>query len=301
MELKNQSVVVVGSGVWGNKTAKWLAKNHPQFTITMIGARDFLEALENSYEPKKSADGFFILATTPLLQTKILSLLASFDVLIWAEKPLAVDSAQARILNEIFRESAARVIIDFTWLYSNIWQLTLRAIQNLEEIAEIQITRGGPGPIRSYITPLQDYGSHDLALLISGVDRDFSVIRYEKKCRAEMIISESFEIRLQRGTKVAATYDLELSDRTAVWRIVDIAGNSVNVDFYAGRIETHSNGDTVNEYLSGDLKFDNLGNFLLSLLNCTKEDSNRSLELGIMTQVAIAKIQGTQDNFTRLV
>lgn len=300
MELKPQ-VVVVGGGVWGDKIARWLAKNYPQFKVTKTGARDFLVELDGAFEPINSSDGFYVLATTPLLQTKILSLLASFDALIWAEKPLAIDSEQAIILSKLFQESAARVLINFVWLYSDIWQTTLRAIQSLEEIAEIQITRGGPGPIRSYITPLEDYGSHDLALLISAIDQQFSVIKYENSSRSEVILSERFEIKFHRGVKVSATYDLELPEKIALWRIVDIAGNITNVDFYAGKIWTNSNDLTVNEYAVKDLKSDNLGNLLSNLLACTKENSNRSLELGVLTQMAIAKIKGNMESLTRLV
>lgn len=292
MELKHLSVVVVGSGAWGSKIAKWLVRNYSQFEVTNVGARDFLAEIEGAFKPMNSADGFYILATTPLLQTKILGLLAPFDVLIWAEKPLACDLEQALILSDTFQESAARVLINFVWLFSDVWQETLREIQKLEDIAEIHISRGGPGPIRTYISPLEDYGSHDLALLISAIDKEFSVIKYEHYRRGGTLLGESFEVRFQRGIKVSATYDLELPARTAVWEIIDTAGNSINVDFYAGKIWTHSNALTANRYLSDDIKTDNLGNFLLSLLNCSKKDSNNSLELGVLTQMAVAKIQG---------
>ena len=104
---------------------------------------------------------------TPASLHAVMALAAlDHDLPVFIEKPMATSLGDA----ERIRDAAARkklpVVVDHIHLFNPAWRELTRRIHELGVLREAESEAGNAGPFRADITPLWDWGAHDIAMAI---------------------------------------------------------------------------------------------------------------------------------------
>jgi len=169
------SVGLVGFGRWGKVIAQSI-EHHQFFHLAAIATRIADGELVGSRSAKiyTSASQMLkgenlhgiIIANSPQEHFGVALIAINMGLPTWIEKPLTLNLEESNILLEAGRRLHARVLVDHIFVHSPAWKLFKQASSNLGRVLRIETWGGGPLPIRDTVSPLWDWGPHDVALVL---------------------------------------------------------------------------------------------------------------------------------------
>lgn len=161
--VKYSKVLIIGSGIWGNKLNLIVQRVFPEFEVKVFSARKFIESMESFTQEILGSDLIWI-ASNPSIQLRILEKLLHFESKIVLEKPAFTTKTEFLILKN-YLEHKSNVFISEAWTYSNAWMITRKTLQ-LNFPKQIFIRRGS-NLKRSSMPSWLDWCFHDLLLIFS--------------------------------------------------------------------------------------------------------------------------------------
>jgi predicted dehydrogenase len=264
----NNHALVVGSGVWATKVSRRLSENFG-FQIHQVSARALVnDELEENLEKKYQ---LIVCATTPVLQEQVIANYSHLSNHIWLEKPLANSYEGAKeILSSLEKQNDISALVNFSWTFSEIWRSFEMLNLIPEQVKQIQISRAAFAESHKYINAKEDYGSHDIALLLYWfITRRKSEVEVVSK----KFESHSFQTQMN-GIPVKWSINFGASIKSMVWTIKWNDGKITKIDFYRNRIDHE--GRTIE--VKGP---DNIENLLRVLFNDDRnvQEYNRLIAL----------------------
>lgn len=248
----NKNALVVGSGGWATKVSSRI-KEIFELNVRQISARSLLEnELENRQYTKYH---LLVCATRPELQEKVIAKYSNLSNHIWLEKPVAGTFQGARTtLSLLNSQNNTRSLVNFSWIFSEIWRTFVSLKLSPEYVTRIKISRTAYAEIHRYMSSIEDYGSHDVALIMSWI------IEWQGK---KIEINErNFELHtfnaMVNGIPIIWGIDFGVETKSMIWIISWKDGTTTKLDFYENRI-VH-NDKTFNVENS-----DNIENFVRAL------------------------------------
>jgi predicted dehydrogenase len=170
---------LIGRGYWGEVYAR---------TLDKMGI-DYWQAGRNWRE--KPIPEAVIIASSAKSHYRLAKELISREIPVIIEKPVCLESSQARKLLKLARYKGISVFVGHTHLFSEEWR---KLKKEIGPIREINAQSGGP----CALDPLWDWGPHDVAMCIdlldspSVVGRNGKYLRLEwKQSHADLIISSN--------------------------------------------------------------------------------------------------------------
>ena len=163
MNTYDPKVAIIGRGIWPSKIKSSLESNFKELDIKVFSAR---EVDSNPKLIQKNQFRVIWIATQPSLQLKLLEKLVDMSEIIILEKPLGSNSAEIESLIQFLQAHPSGFVAPSNpWSYENTCLETVELMKKKGlEAAKIEITRRGPNR-RSYLSPVEDWISHDLYLL----------------------------------------------------------------------------------------------------------------------------------------
>ncbi|MDP6175340.1 MAG: Gfo/Idh/MocA family oxidoreductase [Rhodospirillales bacterium] len=110
-----------------------------------------------------------IIATPPTSQPEIARAAINAGLPVLAEKPLAVDLAEAKSILDLACSRSVLVMVDHTHLFSPAYRSLKQQLESMgggAAISSISARAGNRGPFRSDTPVLWDWGPHDLAMVL---------------------------------------------------------------------------------------------------------------------------------------
>jgi hypothetical protein len=225
-----KNALVVGSGGWATKVSGRL-KEIFELDIQQISARSLLKnELEDRHDAKFH---LLVCATRPELQEKVIANYSKLSNRIWLEKPVA-GTFQGAIttLSLLENQNNTRSLVNFSWIFSEIWRSFNSLKLSPEYVARIQISRTANAEIHSYMSSTEDYGSHDIALIMSWI-LDWQEKEIEINDRK--FDSHTFNAKVN-GVPITWGIDFGVGTKSMIWVISWKDGRSTKIDFYGNRI-----------------------------------------------------------------
>lgn len=171
---------LIGAGNWGRRYIETLrdfpgavltrvASRNPE-TAALVGpgcavSRDWREVIA-----ARDLDGV-ILTSAPAFHAPQACAAIEAGLPVMIEKPLTLDLPSALGLLEGAQLRGSVVLIDHIYLYHPAYQELKRRARKLGQPRRIRSAGGNHGPFRESVSPLWDYGPHDLALCLDLVGR----------------------------------------------------------------------------------------------------------------------------------
>ncbi len=166
---------LIGAGPWGRNyistiaaldgvTLARLATSNPDSAALVHGEC----VVVNRWRDVASAgdlDGV-IIATPPALHGEMTRMALEAGLAVLVEKPLTLDSSEARGLLEVAKGCGGLVMVDHIHLFSPAWKALKDAARNLGRPHAIRAAAGRWGPFRKQVPVLWDWGAHDIAMCL---------------------------------------------------------------------------------------------------------------------------------------
>jgi predicted dehydrogenase len=242
--------LVVGSGPWATKVGQILSERK-QLSIKQVSARDFI----NNFSEIDQIEIFDIgvSATSPSLQEIVAPLLAQISKHLWLEKPISKSLHSGRkFLMEVVAEKNSFALVNFSWLFSSVWKEFENLNQRIGDVATIKIFQKAREQTHAYISPIEDYGSHDIALInkwIISSGTSESELALEQ--RNEFQFNSNYE-----DLEIDWRIDFGSGKRDMIWMITWKDNSETYIDFYGGKL-FHNNAklrvpeqDNIDSFLS---------------------------------------------------
>ena len=261
----NKHVLVVGTGKWATKVSSRLNEIFGLQTH-QVSARSLLNS--ELVEKKEVKFHMVVCATRPELQEQVITNYSYISSHFWLEKPVAQTYQGAkRVLSLLEEQKDTSSLVNFSWTFSEIWRTFVSLKLSPEDVAKIQISRTTYVEIHSYMSSIEDYGSHDIALLLSWI---LNWQGDEIEINDKKFNPNTFNAKIN-GISITWSTDFGVETKSMVWMILWKDGSSTKLDFYENQI-IH-NGRIFN-----NKNVDNIENFVRAL-NEKKADIQRSNHL----------------------
>jgi hypothetical protein len=264
----NKNALVVGSGVWATKVSSRI-KEIFELNVRQVSARSLLEnESENRQDTKYH---LLVCATRPELQEKVIAKYSNLSNHIWLEKPVAGTFQGARTtLSLLNSQNNTRSLVNFSWIFSEIWRAFVSLKLSPEYVARIKISRTAYAEIHQYMSSTEDYGSHDIALIMSWI-LDWQGKKIEINDRK--FDSHTFNAMVN-GIPITWGINFGVEIKSMIWVISWKDGTSTKIDFYGNRM-IH------NDEIFDVKKSDNIENFVRALSgeNADIQSTNHLLAL----------------------
>ncbi len=88
------------------------------------------------------------------------------DIPVFIEKPMATTVADAEAIRDAAAKKNIQVMVDHVHLFNPVWRELKRHRAELGDLRTAESEAGNAGPFRDDITPLWDWGPHDVSLAI---------------------------------------------------------------------------------------------------------------------------------------
>ena len=173
------NIVLVGGGYWGTNIAKNLVrlkKNIILFDINDQNASALKKRFpKNIYIQKNYIDllkndklKFFIFATPPSNNFKLVNLACKYKKKIFLEKPGFKSLKEFNLIKKKFPSQNKKIMFGYIYLFNNYIKYIKKFIQNKKngKILYIKFQRQNLGPIRNDVSVSYDLSSHDISILI---------------------------------------------------------------------------------------------------------------------------------------
>ena len=230
-----RKILVVGSGVWATRLVNVLS-NRTDFSVSQLPAREFVS--DTNAQTKKMSIDLGISATTPELQEKVAPKLMLNSKHLWLEKPVAsTNDSAVQLIRKLDEFEYAYSLFNFSWTFSAIWKRFLELNRKFEDVENIEIVRKASNHSHEYMSAIEDYGSHDLALLNAWIlkDRDRNTNFTE-----ETLSKNEFLLTSATGL-IHWRIEFGFSYRSMIWKIHWKNGEKTCIDFYNRKLRHQEN------------------------------------------------------------
>jgi predicted dehydrogenase len=157
MALEPLKLGLLGRGPWGKNYVSTIA-GLPDLELAWTAGRDWREKLGG-------VDGV-IVATQPSTHAEIATAAVEKGLPVLVEKPLTMDLAQARALLALAERKRALVMVEHTYLFHQGYERVKARAPKLGSLRRLETEGGNKSPRRPDISPLWDYGAHDVAICL---------------------------------------------------------------------------------------------------------------------------------------
>ncbi len=166
---------LIGAGSWGRnyiKTIKgvenailtWLVSQNPKSRLLVDPSCTILSDWRTLLN-KKDIDGV-IIATSALLHAEIAIAALSSGISVMVEKPLALSLDEAIHIEKAVQKSGLLVLVDHTYLFHPAFEMLKQKAKDFGKITFVETAGWNWGPFREGISPLWDWGPHDVAMCL---------------------------------------------------------------------------------------------------------------------------------------
>lgn len=197
-------VVLVGLGRWGQVLWKNLLA-HPRYRVrALVTSQENVVAppdvriLRHYREINAGLASGLIVATPPDTHRDIVLHGLAHEMAVLVEKPLTLNLADAQAIQEASERWRGAVLVNHTHLWSRAFRALAHNLDRIGPVRRIRAEAGNRGPVRSY-SSLVDYGSHDIAMVLSLLGRH------------PLHASVKETARLEDGAGLAANYVVQMT------------------------------------------------------------------------------------------
>jgi predicted dehydrogenase len=153
--------VLGGAGKWGRNIVRTLEGLEGASVAWVAGSKDDWQGWLASRRPDAVA-----IATPASLHAVHAVRVLERGLPVFVEKPMALSVADAERVRDAAAASRVPVVVDHIHLFNPAWRELKRRLPELGEILTVESEAGQDGPFRADVTPLWDWGPHDVALAI---------------------------------------------------------------------------------------------------------------------------------------
>ena len=175
---RRASIGLIGFGRWGQTIARSLDNNKNCKLSAIVShypvASDQLPkdctAYSTSVEMyQKHSISAVIIANSPKDHYQEALLALENNLPTWIEKPLTANPEESSDLLTVATRLNSRVFVDHIFVHSFGWSIFKNASHDMGKLIRVQSKGGAPLPIRDSISPLWDWGPHDISLVLDLV------------------------------------------------------------------------------------------------------------------------------------
>jgi predicted dehydrogenase len=198
---------LVGAGRWGRNIIQTIAgmdaarlvrvaSANPE-TASLVGTACLVEPDWRKVVGAPDIDGV-IVATPPETHAEICLAAIARRLPVFVEKPLALDPGEAALVAAACERNGTPVLVDHIHLFHESYDRLKAETVRHGGIVSLATRGGNRGPFRAF-PPLQDWGAHDLALMLDlcGTDATLADARRTKAATCEGFAGEVYEVRLE--------------------------------------------------------------------------------------------------------
>jgi len=153
--------VLGGAGKWGRNIVRTLEGLDGASVAWVAGSKDDWPGWLASRRPDAVA-----IATPASLHAEHAVRVLEHGLPAFVEKPMALSVADAERVRDAAKAARLPVVVDHIHLFNPAWRELKRRLPELGTIREAESEAGQDGPFRADVTPLWDWGPHDIALAI---------------------------------------------------------------------------------------------------------------------------------------
>lgn len=153
--------VLGGTGRWGRNITRTVGELKETALAWSIGSREDWKAKLTADRPDAVA-----IATPAGLHAAMALAAIELDLPVFIEKPMATTVADAEAIRDLAARRDVPVVVDHVHLFNPVWRELKRRRAELGDLRTAESEAGNAGPFRSDISPLWDWGPHDVALAI---------------------------------------------------------------------------------------------------------------------------------------
>ena len=275
---------LIGAGAWGRNIIRTLI-GIPGVQLTHIATRT--RRLIQEIPPSciisnnwrclvtdNDLDGLLI-ATPAGLHAEMSDFALKRKIPTFVEKPIALTVADAQILRDTVEKYSGILQVNYIDIANPAWQALKKKLFLVGKIEKIEATFGGAGPVRSDITPLWDWGSHPIALILSllkepdsirarqiykkhtgnGNIEDIKIFFNYKFAEAQISISNNYSESIRRLSIIGTTGMLVYEDNS-IDKLVFIKGGKVQSFVHSNKSPLRSALDRfINSIVDGSPDF----------------------------------------------
>lgn len=172
---------LIGAGPWGRNYIRTI-KGLEGTVLARVASRnpatrglvpDACEVTDDwrKVAQAKDLDGV-IVACPPALHAEMAGTTLEAGLPVLVEKPLTTDLAQARELLKAAAIARGLVLVDHIFLFHPAYQHLKECARGLGAVRSIVSIGANWGPFRKDVTPLWDYGPHDVAMCLDLMGQD---------------------------------------------------------------------------------------------------------------------------------
>ncbi len=187
----NFNIVLIGAGYWGTNIAKNLVKLKKKFIVydaninksKIIKKRfDRNIIIKNDYDDliKDKKNRFFIFATPPSKNFKLIKTALKNDKKIFLEKPGFKNVNEIKKIKKLYPKKVKNITFGYIYLFNNHIHYIKKFIRNKKNgsLLYIKFQRQNLGPIRNDVDVSLDLSAHDLSILIYLFQKKFRLINH---------------------------------------------------------------------------------------------------------------------------
>jgi predicted dehydrogenase len=159
------NLLLIGSGNWGKIYISTIKKDFPYIHLTIANRNNWQELIQH-------ADGV-IIATPPEPRISIAENCLKLHKPILLEKPLSLSFLEAQKLKE-YKDNI--IFINYIHIFSDPWKNILSKVQDVRKI----FSSGLGDRVSNGCTTLNDWGSHDIAMILDLLKKSPQKINIEQ-------------------------------------------------------------------------------------------------------------------------
>jgi len=175
---RRASIGLIGFGRWGQTIARSLDNNKNCKISALVShhpvASDQIPKDCTVYSTsvemyRRHSISAVIIANSPKDHYQEALLALENNLPTWIEKPLTDNSQESLDLLAVATRLNSRVFVDHIFVHSFGWSIFKNASHDMGKLIRVQSKGGAPLPIRDSISPLWDWGPHDISLVLDLV------------------------------------------------------------------------------------------------------------------------------------
>ena len=175
---RRASIGLIGFGRWGQTIARSLDNNKNYRISALVShypvASDQLPKDCTIYSTsvemyRRQSLSAVIIANSPEDHYKEALIALKKNLPTWIEKPLTANPRESLDLLAVATQLNSRVFVDHIFVHSFGWSIFKQASNEMGRLIRVQSKGGAPLPIRDSISPLWDWGPHDISLILDLV------------------------------------------------------------------------------------------------------------------------------------
>lgn len=273
------NILVVGSGQWAHFLNQRLGEI-PGSLVKNVRGREIYDNSSSNSQSIQNQD-LVVCATRPETQEMIIETLTKNTRRIWLEKPLGKSLEGCAKIISTLTQSQTYGLVNLPWNYSNIWQEFKKLDIPFCEVDLLEITREGVVGARDYMSIIEDYGTHDLALILDWLK---SESQNPVGITRELLSETEFKM-LICNTRVSWNWKRTVSSKGMIWNVTLRNKDRIQIDFYKKCIAR--NGVLIE---LGTPKGDNIDAFLEVLFSDSKKAMNDNLNIALNAKEIITTV-----------